>query len=185
MNDMTERNVVAGGLVVAVVFGIAGSSVEEGDPQVTLYAVSSFGWVIATALLAVRRSGRGDRLEAAGFLLLTIAEPLLWVSGRTVDPGYVDAFAGASMGYAAGLGLVALGSAYPAVVRVLSSVAAGAWLLYFLRYVSGTDLTLDDANNVIGYVLLSAAFGGIAVVEYRGTSSDRQPSVRASAGVGS
>lgn len=168
MDDTAERNVVAGGLVVAVTFGIAGSSVDQGDAQVTLYAASSLGWVIATAILVMRRSSSGDRLEAAGFLLLTIAEPLLWVSGRTVDPSYVDAFAGASMGYAAGLGLLTLGSAYPTAVRVLSSLGAGAWLIYFVRYVTGTDLALDDANNVIGYILLSGAFVGIAVVEYRG-----------------
>jgi hypothetical protein len=161
--------VVAGGLLTAVFAGIAGSSISSVTPQSFLYAVSSLGWVAATAVLARLHGTLGEPLVAAGFLVLTIAECLLWVNGRPGDPYYELGFAGGTMFYVPGLLMVAASPVYHRAIRLSMLLAAGVWGVAAIRFLAGSAIESGDALAVAGYVLVSLGFGGVAVSVQRGS----------------
>jgi hypothetical protein len=163
-----ERLVVGVGLLVAVAAGIAGGAFESVAAQSTLYAASSVGWVMATALLALHHARRGELSVAAGFLILTIAETLLWVSGRPGDPDYELGFAGGVIFYVPGLLLIGLPRAYQGVIRALAVLSAGAWGFGAGKYLVGSEFSSSEPLALAGYILLGVAFVGIAVVTLTG-----------------
>jgi hypothetical protein len=160
--------VIGVGLLVAVVSGIAGGGFESVSVQTVLFAVSSLGWVVATAILAFRHGRRGEFVVGAGFLILTIAETLLWVNGRTGDPGYEIGFAGGAMFYVPGLLMMGLPAVYHWLVRVLAVVAAGVWAVGSVAFWTGSGFASTDPLALVGYALLSAAFVGVVVATLRG-----------------
>ncbi len=166
--NRSERRVIAIGLLVAVAAGIAGGGFESVSVQTVLYALSSLGWVVATAILAFRHGERGEFIVGAGFLVLTIAETLLWVNGRTGDPGYETGFAGGAMFYVPGLLMLGLPSVYPWLIRMFAVLGAGAWAVGSVAFWTGSGFASTDPLALGGYGLLSAALVGVAVVTLRG-----------------
>jgi hypothetical protein len=139
--------------------------------QSVLYAVSSLGWVVATAILACRHVARGEFIVASGFLVLTIAETLLWGNGRPGDPGYEPGFASGVMFYVPGLLLVGIPAVYPILVRVFAALGAAAWAVGSGIYLTGSEFSSTDPLAFVGYILLSVAFIGVAVVTFRGSGA--------------
>lgn len=160
---MDDRKIIGVGLVVAVAAGITAGGFESVDTVTVLYAISSVGWVVATALLAARHIQSGESVLAAGFIILTVAESLLWVSGRPGDPDYDAGFAGGAMFYVPGLLLIGLPSAYHWVTRLLAVAGAVVWSVAVAGYLTGSGLNDDDPVALAGYTLLSATFVGIAL----------------------
>jgi hypothetical protein len=165
-----ERQLVVGGLIVAVVGGIGGSAVSGADAELALFAASSLGWVVATGLLTLRHAQRNELVVATGFLILTVAETLLWTNGRIDSPGYADGFAGGAIFYVPGLLLLAAPLVYNWVVRVLAAAAGGVWAAAVIPYFTGSELTHDSTISGIGYAALSATFLGVAWVVLRTTT---------------
>ena len=176
VTDRGERMLVAALLVLAVVPGIAGGSFDALSARAFLFAASSLGWVGATAILAARLIRIGEHVVGAGFLVLTIAETLLWVNGRDdADPAYLAGFAGGTMFYVVGLLMIAAPRAYPLVVRLLATGGAVAWAIQAGRFLTGAETLVTDPVAYAGYVLVSATFIAVAIVTIRdGRESRRQ-----------
>lgn len=162
-----ERIVIGIGLSVAVAAGAGAGGFESVDIQVALFALSSLGWVMATGILALRHAARSQFVVAAGFLVLTIAETLLWVSGRSGDPGYETGFAGGAMFYVPGLMLVAAPGVYHWVVRAFAALGSVVWAAGSVGYLTGGSLAHTDPVAMVGYALVSVAFIGVAVAAFR------------------
>lgn len=156
-----DTTLIVVGLAVAVILGIGGSSFTAQTAQGILYALSSLGWVIAAALLTVRHVAASENIAAAAFMVLTIAETLLWVSGRPGDPNYLVGFAGGTMFYVAGFFLLGLSPSYSKAVRGLSLATALTWGIYSTRFLVGGELTATDPISLAGYVLVGATFVGV------------------------
>lgn len=154
---------VAIGLLVAVGAGLSGGLFEAGSTQSVLYALSSLGWVVATALLCLRHARRGESTVAAGFMLLTIAEAMLWAGGRPGDPGYLAGFAGGTMFYVPGLLLVGLPAVYSLLVRTTAVLGAGVWAVGAAISLTGGEFAGTDPLALVGYTLVSLAYVGVAV----------------------
>lgn len=168
-----ERQLIVGGLVIAVAGGLAGSAITGTDPKLVLFAVSSLGWVVATALLTLRHTRRSELVVAAGFLILTIAETLLWTNGRVDHPDYAVGFAGAVLYYVPGFLLLAASPVYHWVIRVLSAGATVVWAAAVIPYLfNGSHLNYDSTISGIGYAALSATFLGVAWVTLRTPDSE-------------
>jgi hypothetical protein len=136
-----------------------------------MYAWSSLGWVIGAALLASRHIRSGDGLTGAGFVILTVAEALLWVSGRPDSPDYVDGFGGATLFYVAGLLLVGLGRTYPLLIRLLAAGTAVVWAIGAVGFLDGSGFSYNDPLALIGYPMISLFFLSVAIPLLRGTSA--------------
>lgn len=158
-----EVRIAALGLLVGVVFGIGGSSVSGVTPQSVLYAISSIGWVIGTAILVAASIKAGHLLAGAGFALLTVAEPLLWVSGRPGGPDYSDGFGGGTMFYVPGLLLLAASVDLGRIPRLLAAVSSLVWAVGASLFLSGRGFADTDPLATAGYVATSAFFVWIAI----------------------
>lgn len=159
-----ERAVITAGLLMAVVPGFAGGQVGPGTMQTTLYALSSFGLVAATMLLALRHLRQGQTLAAAGMAILAMAEMLLWVGGRPGDPGYDVTFAGGVMFYVPALLLISIPKVLPWLVRVMGILASLPWAMFSARFLSGQTPSYADALATVGYALLGITMIGWIVV---------------------
>jgi hypothetical protein len=158
-----ERITIVVGLLTAVGAGMAAGMFESVTAQTLLYAASSLGWVVATAILALRHVESADWIVAAGFMILAVAEMLLWVGGRPGDLAYESAFAGGAMFYAPGLLMVGIPPVYGRIVRFFSLAAALVWALFTALYFTGSDVSSTGLLAIAGYVLVSGVFVGISV----------------------
>lgn len=161
--DRKESRIAAMGMLAGVVFGIGGSSVTGVTAQAVLYAVSSLGWVSGTAILAVALVRAGNVLGGAGFLILTVAETLLWVSGRPGGSDYVDGFGGGTMFYVPGLLLLAASSTLGRLQRLSAAASCVVWAVGASQFLSGAGFADTDRLAIAGYVTISAFFVAVAV----------------------
>lgn len=179
-----EARIAASGLIAGVVFGIGGSAVTAVTPQAVLYAISSLGWVIGTVVLATSLIRDGDYLAAGGFALLTVAEPLLWVSGRPGSPDYVDGFGGGTMFYVPGLVLLAMSPSLTRLPKLLAAISAAVWAIGASRFLSGAGFADTDPLATVGYVSISAFFVSVAVSLLRKRPADALRAERVQAASG-
>lgn len=159
-----EANVIVGGLALAVVAGLAGGGFNSVSSQSVLFAVSSIGLVVAAATLALHHTQQGHVLVSAGFLVLSVAEVMVWAGGRPRDPGYRAAFGGGVLFYVPALLLAAVPPAYPWVVRGFGISAAAMWAVGAYRHLTGAEFSDTGPLAVSSYVVMSAFFVGVAWV---------------------
>lgn len=95
------RPIIVGGLVLGAVLGFGGNFVGQGSTQDLMYAISALGLILASVLLAMDRACGGDRLAAAGFVLLALGETRLL--NPTDAPGGEASFAVGVLIYVPGL----------------------------------------------------------------------------------
>jgi hypothetical protein len=170
-----ERLLVVGGLLIGVLIAPTGAAFESPDVQLFLYAAGGMGWVIATAILMMRHTQRGDWMIAAGFMVLAFAETLLWVGGTPGDlESYDPAFATGAMFYGPGLLLVVIPAAYGRAIRLSAILGAVAWTVFTAQYLAGSDVPEIQGPLTAGYLLLSAFFLGVAALYARGRGPWRE-----------
>ena len=156
-----QRAIIVGGLVVGVVLGMAGNIPQEGWLQTLLYAVSSIGLVVASALLVLREARRGGDLVAAGFAIFTIAEIIIWAGGGPNAPGGEAAFAAAVLFYAPALLLISVPPRFPFWARAAGALAALPFGIHAMVYLLGENPA--EILQIAGYLLLSLAVIGWVV----------------------
>jgi hypothetical protein len=161
------RVIIASGLLVGVVLGMAGNIPQEGWLQTLLYAVSSVGLTAATALLILREARRGDDLVAAGFAIFTIAEIIIWVGGGPTGPGGEAPFAAATLFYAPALLLISVSLRFAFWARAAGALAAVPFGVHAVVYLLGGNPS--EGLQITGYLLLSVAVIGWAVDVSRST----------------
>jgi hypothetical protein len=171
-----ERVIIAGGLLVGVVLGMAGNIPTEGWLQNLLFAVSSVGLTAATALLILREARRGDDLVAAGFAIFTIAEIIIWVGGGPTGPGGEAPFAAATLFYAPALLLISVPLRFAFWARAAGALAAVPFGVHALVFLLGGNPA--EVLQIAGYLLLSVAAIGWAVDVVRSARSAHGRRVR-------
>jgi hypothetical protein len=162
-----ERTTIVGGLLVGVVLGMAGNVPQEGWLQNLLYAVSSIGLVVASALLVLREARRGADLVAAGFAIFTVAEIIVWVSGGPTGPGGDAPFAAATLFYAPALLLISVPLRFAFWARAAGALAAVPFGIHAVVFLLGGNPS--EVLQIAGYLLLSVAVIGWAVDVVRST----------------
>lgn len=162
-----ERVIVAGGLLVGVVLGMAGNVPQEGWLQTILYAVSSIGLAVAGVLLVLREARRGADLVAAGFAIFAVAEIIIWVGGGTTGPGGEAPFAAATLFYVPALLLISTPPRFALWARAAGALAAVPFGVHAVVYLLGGNPA--EILEIAGYILLSVAVIGWAVDVVRST----------------
>ena len=157
------RWAVVAGLAMGVVLGMSGNFFKPGAVQNFLYALSSMGLVAAVPVLAIRQARAGRMLPAAGFIVLAVAEMLIWTGG----PGSLASFAAGVMFYVPALLLISLPSGLPPAARIIGAVAALPWAIFAGAYLIDPKAAPILALQIVGYLLFSAAAVSWLVVAVR------------------
>jgi hypothetical protein len=163
----SERMTIAGGLLIGVVLGMVGNIPQEGWLQTLLYAVSSIGLVVASALFVLREARRGGEFVPAGFAIFTIAEIIVWVGGGPTGPGGEAPFAAAALFYVPALLLISVPPRFPFWARAAGALAAVPFGIHAMVYLVGGNPA--EILQIVGYLLLSVAVIGWAVDVVRST----------------
>ena len=172
----SERATIVGGLLIGVVLGMVGNIPQEGWLQTLLYAVSSIGLVVASALFVLREARRGGEFVPAGFAIFTIAEIIVWVGGGPTGPGGEAPFAAATLFYAPALLLISAPPRFAFWARAAGALAALPFGIHAMVYLFGGNPT--EVLQIAGYLLLSVAVIGWAVDVVRSARSAHGSRVR-------
>lgn len=162
-----ERVIIAGGLLVGVVLGMAGNIPTEGWLQNLLFVVSSIGLTVAGVLLVLREARRGADLVAAGFAIFAVAEIIIWVGGGTTGPASEAPFAAATLFYVPALLLISAPPRFALWARAAGVLAAVPFGIYAVVFILGGNPA--EILEIAGYLLLSVAVIGWAVDVIRST----------------
>ncbi|HZI97129.1 MAG TPA: hypothetical protein VFD41_06345 [Actinomycetales bacterium] len=154
----THRSLVAGGLAVGALLGFSGNFFDPGSVQDLLYAVSSTGLIVASALLAVAMVRAGSVFAGAGFVLLALGESRLM--NPTDAPGGEASFAAGVLLCAAALLLIGLSTWAPRWVRIVGWMAAVPFAAHSLAFLGGADVDSTGALAGIGYALFTLTIVG-------------------------
>jgi hypothetical protein len=164
-----ERAIIAGGLLVGVVLGMAGNIPAEDWLRNLLFAVSSIGLMVAGVLIVLREARRGADLVAAGFAIFAVAEIIIWVGGGTTGPASEAPFAAATLFYVPALLLISVPPRFVLWARVAGALAALPFGIHATVYLLGGNPA--EILQIAGYLLLSVAVIGWAVDAVRSARS--------------
>jgi hypothetical protein len=116
--------VAAAGLAVGAVFGLAGTIVTHPHLQAALWGIDSVGLVTAAALLTVKFLRKGCDVIAAGFLIFTIGESVIFSGTAAGVVGSIPSFAAGSALWAAALVLISIPKEFSTGVRMIGIATA-------------------------------------------------------------
>jgi hypothetical protein len=116
--------VAAAGLAVGSVFGLAGTLVTDPHLQAALWGIDSVGLVTAAALLTVKFLRKGCDVIAAGFLIFTIGESVIFSGTAAGVVGSIPSFAAGSALWAAALVLISIPKEFSTGVRMIGIATA-------------------------------------------------------------
>src|SRR3982751_738261 len=123
-DDAIARPIAAIGLIIGATLGVAGTFTPSASLRGLAWAVDGTALVVASALLAIHHSRRGNVLAAAGFLVFVAGEALILSgSAMTLEASAPSFAAGISL-WAASLVLVGISNTMPVWVRVVGFIAS-------------------------------------------------------------
>ena len=166
---MSTRTLIVASLAVGAVLGFGGNFLA-GTAQIVAHGISSIGLVVATALLALSFLRRGRDAVAAGYVLLTIAEIVLWNNGREGEIAETS-FATSVLFYAPALLLISLPPAFPVWSRVAGALSGLAFGAHGGLFLLGSPQPSDGPLAGAGYALLTVALVGWIVATLRPTAA--------------
>ena len=121
----TSLNIVAVvGLALGAVFGMAGTFVTQRNLQAASWAIDGVGLVVATALLALKFSRKGNDMVAAGFMVFAIGEGVMLAGTATTLAASVPSFAAGTALWSAALLLTSVPRAFAVWARLAGVVGA-------------------------------------------------------------
>ncbi|HEV8448201.1 MAG TPA: hypothetical protein VGQ44_15330 [Gemmatimonadaceae bacterium] len=140
MSDERLRGVVAAGLVIGALLGMAGTFAPSPELRALAWGADGTALVLAGALLVVHHLREGHELLAAGFLVFVAGETLI-VSASGMDlAASAPLFAAGAALWAAGLALVSASPLLPAFVRGTGAIAAVLFAVTAVRIFLGAPL---------------------------------------------
>lgn len=168
MSDRASRLVSSAGLVVGSVLGLAGTFVPSGAIRGLLWGLDGVALVVATALLAIHHSRKGNELVAGGFLIFVAGEALILSTAAMDLAASGPAFgAGASL-WAASLILLSLPKVAAIWVRLVGVIAGLLFAIVALQLFVGRGLNpLSQPLPFFAYPFLVATLFGWAWERYR------------------
>lgn len=160
-----ESVIIVVGLATGAIFGQLGGFVGEGSLQTIFYAFSSIGLVAASVLLALRYLSHARNLLASGFMILAVAEMIIWAGGQENSEA---SLAAGALFYVPALLLISLPPGLPWLARVSGALAVLPFGAHAFLYL--IEQTPPDALTIAGYVLLTLTAIGLIVAVVRSPS---------------
>ena len=169
MADSRLRLIVAIGLVMGALFGVAGTFAPTAHLRALAWGVDGTALIVAGALLTIHHTRRGNELAAGGFLVFVVGEALI-LAGAGMDlVASAPTFAAGVSLWAASLVLVSVARVMPLVVRALGFIAALLFAIVAVSIFQGEPLTpLSGPLPFFAYPFLAATLCGWAWTHYRG-----------------
>ena len=165
-----HRTLIVASLAVGAVLGFGGNFLGPGAPQTVAHGISSIGLAVAGTLLALSFLRQGRDAVAAGFLLLTVAEIVMWNNGREGEIA-TTGFAAAVLFYAPALLLISLPPALPVWSRIAGALSGLAFGAHGGLFLLGSPPSPDGPLAGTGYALLTVALIGWIVATLRPTAT--------------
>jgi hypothetical protein len=168
VSDTRLRRIAASGLVIGAVLGMAGTFAPSASLRGLAWGLDGTALILATALLTVHHTRRGNDAVAAGYLIFVVGEGLI-LSGAAMDlVASAPSFAAGVALWATSLALVSAVSAMPAVVRAVGFIGSFLFAIVAVQMFSGRALTpLSEPLPFFAYPFLAATLFGWAWVHYR------------------
>ena len=175
---LSHRILIVVGFAVGAVLGFGGNFLPAGPPQNIVYAFSSLGIIVGSALFAAWFARQGKSIVAVGFALLALAESIslpglfLVASAPTFPAAYTFA-AGVAL-YAVALPLVSAPHAFPIWTRIVGVLAAIPFAVHALLWLLGRSPAPEGPLASIGYVLLIVTIVGWIITALRAAPSSQR-----------
>jgi len=168
MSEPRLRRLAAIGLVTGAVFGVAGTFAPSAALRGLAWGLDGTALIVATALLTIHHTRRGNELAAAGFFVFAVGEGLI-LSGAAMDlMASAPLFAAGVSLWAASLALVSASSVMPSAIRGLGFAASLLFAIVAVRIFLGEVLTpLSRPLPFFAYPFLAATLCGWAWAHYR------------------
>ena len=166
------RVLVAAGLVLGGVLGMAGTVVPSPSLRALYWAIDGTALIMATTVLALHYFRQGCDGVAAGFLVYAIGESVMM--GGTAGPleASVPTFAAGTALWCAGLMLTSWAPVFPWWTRAAAWVGALLFGITSARIFLGTPLTpLTQPLPYFAYPFLVLTFAGWFWKTVKGTGS--------------
>jgi hypothetical protein len=178
-SSMPYRILIVVGLAIGAVLGFGGNFLPAGPPQNIVYALSSLGIIMGSALFVAWFARQGKSMVAVGFALLALAESMS-LSGLFLLAS-APTFSGASASFAAGVALYAVAlplasvpPAFPLWTRIVGVLTAIPFAAHALLWLLGRSPAPSGPLASIGYVLLIVTIIGWIITVLRATPSSQR-----------
>lgn len=170
-SSLSHRILIVVGFAIGAVLGFGGNFLPAGPPQNIVYAISSLGIIMGSALFAAWFARRGHSIVAVGFALLALAESislsgLFLLASAPTFPGAYTFAAGVAL-YAVALPLASVPPAFPIWTRIAGALAAIPFAAHGLLWLLGRSPAPSGPLASIGYVLLIVAIVGWMITVLR------------------
>lgn len=153
--------IVAIGIALGGVLGMAGSIVTSQNIRAVCWAVDSVGLVVATLLLALKFFRRGRDVIAAGFLVWAIGESVMLSGTAASLTDSIPAFAAGTALWSAALLLTSLPREFAIWTRATGTIAAILFAITSIRIFWGESLSpIARPLPFFAYPFLVITFAG-------------------------
>ena len=161
MNDKPSRVLASIGLAVGGLFGMAGTFAPSASLRGIAWGIDGVALVMATALLTVLFSRKGQDLVAAGFLVFAVGEGVI-LTGVAMDlAASVPSFGAGTGLWSMALVLISVPRFFPLVVRLLGLVAAILFAVTAMQIFAGVQiLPIASPLPFYAYPVFVATFVG-------------------------
>ncbi|HEV8286678.1 MAG TPA: hypothetical protein VGQ09_20355 [Chitinophagaceae bacterium] len=140
---MKEKLIVlisAGGLLLGCILGMTGSIIPSATFRSVAWATGSAGIILAGALLTMYYFRKGYDIVAAGFLILSIAESVVFSSCATNADDNIPSFGAGVFLWALSIAVLSLQKIFPLFVRCTGTIAAVLFAILSIRIFTGHPL---------------------------------------------
>jgi hypothetical protein len=170
-SSLSHRILIVVGFAIGAVLGFGGNFLPAGPPQNIVYAISSLGIIMGSALFAAWFARQGKSTVAVGFALLALAESislpgLFLLASAPTFPGAYTFAAGVAL-YAVALPLASVPPAFPLWTRIVGTLAAIPFAAHALLWLLGRSPAPSGPLASIGFVLLIVAIVGWMITVLR------------------
>ncbi|MEO6911453.1 MAG: hypothetical protein ABI158_11075 [Edaphobacter sp.] len=153
--------IVAIGIALGGVLGMAGSIVASQNVRALCWAVDGVGLVVATSLLALKFFRKGKDGIAAGFLVWAIGESVMLSGTAASLTGSIPAFAAGTALWSAALLLISLPKEFALWTRAAGIIASVLFAITSIRIFWGEALSpIARPLPFFAYPFLVITFAG-------------------------
>ena len=124
MNEKNILNTASIGLSIGFILGMTGSIVPSDTARNILWAIDSCGLILATALLTLYFFRKKHDIVAAGFLIFTTAESVIFLSTSVSLDETIPAFGTGLCLWSLSIAVVSSQKLFPLFVRITGIISA-------------------------------------------------------------
>jgi hypothetical protein len=164
MNEKLITRTAATGLLIGCVLGMTGTFVPSDIVRNVLWAVDSCGLILAAALLTLYFFKKGNDIVAAGFLIFTIAESIIFSSCAVTLNESIPAFGTGACLWALSMAVISSQKLFPLFVRSTGFITAVLFSIVAFLIFSGREVNaLAKPLPFFAYPFFAATLVGWAL----------------------